>query len=895
MASHGDGPTAAGGRLAVAGDPILAAKITPPGVPDWAVQRPRITKLIAEGARWCPLTVVTGPPGAGKTMALALWAAADSGTVAWLSLDEYDNRPRVFWSYVVAALHRSGVEVPPAWPAGSRDQQVDHVFLLQLASALAVLERPATLVVDDLHVLTEPGLLAGLDFVLRNVGPGLRLVVSSRMDPLLPLHRYRQAGELTEIRAADLAFSTTEAGQLIAQHGSTLPAGLLECLTRRTEGWAAGIRLAAISIGTQPDPGRFVRELIAEDSTVTGYLVEEVLNTQPPGVRDMLLSTSILERVSAGAAGALTGTEQAAGTLPAMAEANAFVQALGDGWYRYHTLFAEVLRLKLRREHPDGVLALHRRAARWYERNGLLIEAVRHAAQAGDWQLAAGMVISGLAIGEIIEPRGSRSLADGFRGMPDDEAWAGPQPHLVSAAVALCDGRPESAAAALDAADGILDLLPADQEAPGRLAAAAIRFAASRRTGDLMAAAAAAARAEVLASSVPGEILARHPEIRARVLGGRGVVELWSGHLADAVSVLDAAVAAATHPGSEHERASCLGHLALAEAVSGRLSRSVRLARLATVPATAGGALPSAREPSPAALAALAWAQLERNELRAAGNWLQQLDAALGICPDKLVGAVGCLVAARGGLAEGRAAMARQMVATARHGWSVPPWLGQRLALVEAQACAAAGDIPAAFAAAERAGPGPSPEAAVAFARAWVLAGDRNKAGRALAPALAAPAEAPYQARLQAWLVDAQISYEGGDQERGRQSLESALRLGEREQLRLPFAMERAWLRPVLGRDPELAHAHRRLLGPGLAPASQGTAAPPAPVVVQQLSKREREVLRRVSGMLSTAEVASELYISVNTVKTHLKSIYRKLEATHRGEAVRRARQLELI
>ncbi len=894
MASHGDGPTAAGGRLAVAGDPILAAKITPPGVPDWAVQRPRITKLIAEGARWCPLTVVTGPPGAGKTMALALWAAADSGTVAWLSLDEYDNRPRVFWSYVVAALHRSGVEVPPAWPA-SRDQQVDHVFLLQLASALAVLERPATLVVDDLHVLTEPGLLAGLDFVLRNVGPGLRLVVSSRMDPLLPLHRYRQAGELTEIRAADLAFSTTEAGQLIAQHGSTLPAGLLECLTRRTEGWAAGIRLAAISIGTQPDPGRFVRELIAEDSTVTGYLVEEVLNTQPPGVRDMLLSTSILERVSAGAAGALTGTEQAAGTLPAMAEANAFVQALGDGWYRYHTLFAEVLRLKLRREHPDGVLALHRRAARWYERNGLLTEAVRHAAQAGDWQLAAGMVISGLAIGEIIEPRGSRSLADGFRGMPDDEAWAGPQPHLVSAAVALCDGRPESAAAALDAADGILDLLPADQEAPGRLAAAAIRFAASRRTGDLMAAAAAAARAEVLASSVPGEILARHPEIRARVLGGRGVVELWSGHLADAVSVLDAAVAAATHPGSEHERASCLGHLALAEAVSGRLSRSVRLARLATVPATAGGALPSAREPSPAALAALAWAQLERNELRAAGNWLQQLDAALGICPDKLVGAVGCLVAARGGLAEGRAAMARQMVARARHGWSVPPWLGQRLALVEAQACAAAGDIPAAFAAAERAGPGPSPEAAVAFARAWVLAGDRNKAGRALAPVLAAPAEAPYQARLQAWLVDAQISYEGGDQERGRRSLESALRLGEREQLRLPFAMERAWLRPVLGRDPELAHAHRRLLGPGLAPASQGTAAPPAPVVVQQLSEREREVLRRVSGMLSTAEVASELYISVNTVKTHLKSIYRKLEATHRGEAVRRARQLELI
>jgi LuxR family transcriptional regulator, maltose regulon positive regulatory protein len=895
MASHGDGPTATDGLLAAGGDPILAAKITPPGVPDWAVRRPRITKLIAEGARWSPLTVVTGPPGAGKTMALALWAAADPGTVAWLSLDEYDNRPRVFWSYVVAALHRADVEVPLAWPAGPRDQQVDNAFLLQLASALAVLERPVRLVLDDLHVLTGPGLAAGLDFVLRNVGPGLRLVVTSRMDPLLPLHRYRLAGELTEIRAADLAFSTTEAGLLLAQHGSTLPAGLIECLTRRTEGWAAGIRLAAISIGTQPDPGRFVRELMAEDSTVTGYLVEEVLNTQPPEVRDMLLSTSILERVSTEAASALAGTEQAAGTLPAMAEANAFVQALGDGWYRYHTLFAEVLRLKLRREHPGRIPALHRRAARWYERNGLLTEAVRHAAQAGDWQLAAGMVIGGLAIGEIIEPRGSRSLADGFGGMPDDEAWAEPQPHLVCAAVALSDGRPESAAAALAAADGMLDLLPADQEVPGRLAAATIRFAAARRTGDLAAVAAAAARAEVLAGGVPAEIVARHPGIRARVLGGRGVAELWSGRLADAVRVLESAVAAAAHPGSEHERASWLGHLALAEAVSGRLSRAVRLARLATMPATADGALPSAQEPSSAALAALAWAQLERNELRAAGGSLKQLDAALGICPDKLVGALACLVAARAGLAEGRAAVAGQMAARARHGWSVPPWLEQRLALVEAQACAAAGDIPAAFAAAERAGPDPSPEAAVAFARVWARAGDRHQAARALAPVLAASAEAPYQARLQAWLVDAQLSYEGGDQDRGRRSLESALRLGEREQLRLPFAMERAWLRPVLGRDPGLAHAHRRLLGAGLAPASQGTAAPLVPVMAQQLSEREREVLRRVSGMLSTAEVASELYISVNTVKTHLKSIYRKLEATHRGEAVRRARQLELI
>jgi LuxR family transcriptional regulator, maltose regulon positive regulatory protein len=193
--------------------------------------------------------------------------------------------------------------------------------------------------------------------VLRNVGPGLRLVVSSRMDPPLPLHRYRLAGELTEIRAGDLAFSTSEAGQLLAQHASTLSADSLECLTRRTEGWAAGLRLAAISMDTHPDPDRFVTELITEDSALTGYLMEEVLDAAPPQVREVLLATSILEQVSAEAAAELAGDEQAGATLLAVARASAFVQPIGRGWYRYHTLFAEVLRLKLRHECPDRLAA----------------------------------------------------------------------------------------------------------------------------------------------------------------------------------------------------------------------------------------------------------------------------------------------------------------------------------------------------------------------------------------------------------------------------------------------------------------------------------------------------------------------------------------------------------
>ena len=329
-----------------------------------------------------------------------------------------------------------------------------------------------------------------------------------------------------------------------------------------------------------------------------------------------------------------------------------------------------------------------------------------------------------------------------------------------------------------------------------------IHLAAARRTGDLPAAAAAASRAEALVSRVPGGSPARHRQLRARVLSGRGAVELWSGHLDEAARILEPAVAAATASGGEHERASCLAQLALVEALRGQLRHAAKLATRATAALTAGEQQPAAQHPAPAALVALAWAHLERGELREARSRLKQADAALGVSPDRLIGAVACLAVARGYLAEGRGEAAMQMVARARSGWSVPPWLDQRLSLAQSRACAAAGDTPAALAAAERAGRDTSPEAAVTLAHVWVAGGDGAKARRALAPALAAGSAAPEQVRLQAWLVDARLSYRSGDSARGRQSLASALRLAEREQLRLPFAMERGWIAPVLRRDP---------------------------------------------------------------------------------------------
>ena len=648
-----------------------------------------------------------------------------------------------------------------------------------------------------------------------------------------------------------------------------------------------------------PDPGQFVKELITEDSALTGYLVEEVLKGALPRVREVLLSTSILEQVNADLATEMTGDEQAGAILPAVAHANAFVQPVGCGWYRYHTLFAEVLRLKLRREDPDRLAALHRRAARWYERNGMLTAAVQHATRAGDWQVAASMVIDALAISEIIQQPSSPSLAGEFRRMPRGEAWAEPQPYLVAAAVELAAGRDGPAAAALDAGEAMLAPVPADQDAACRLAAAVIRLTASRRTGDLVVAAAAVSDAEALVSRMPEDMLAQHPEVRARVLADRGAVELWPGHLNEAACFLEAGVAAATGPGAQRERAACLGHLALVEALRGQLRHAARLAGQAAAAVATDEQRPPPRQPVPAALAALAWVHVERDELPAAGGLLKQLDAALRVSPDKLIGAVACLAAACGGLAEGHGGAAAQMIARARSGWSVPAWLDQRLSLVESRAHVAAGDTSAAATAAERAGGDRSPEAAAALAHAWLAAGDGNNARLVLASVPAARSGEPERVRVQACLADARLSYYSGDSARGRRSLARALQLAEREQLRLPFVLEQSWMGPALRRDPELASIHRRLFPSAPRhdqPQDRSTLSPEArDLLVDQPTERELEVLRYVSGMMTTAEIASEMCISINTVKAHLKSSYRKLAATHRGEAVRRARQLELI
>jgi LuxR family maltose regulon positive regulatory protein len=683
-----------------------------------------------------------------------------------------------------------------------------------------------------------------------------------------------------------------ESAALLVHHGVTLSVPALERIAGRTEGWAAGMRLAALSLQGRPDPEQFAKELETGDSALTSYLVDEVLNAQVPAVRDMLLRTSILDSVSADLAAELTDDRSGADALPALARSGAFVRPLGQGWYRYQSLLGAVLRLKLRIECGAQIPDLYRRAARWCQRHGRIGDAVRYAAQSGDWPLAADVVVDEFAIEQLIELRGHHPLAEAFRSMPTDEEWTQPQPLLVMAAIALRQGAYEAAAAQLAAAEDILGRPGAEEEIPARLAAALIQLALARRTGDLEMAAAAARRAEDVMAELPEEVRARHPEVRAQVLADCGVVETWAGRL-DAAAVRFADAAAVPATGTAHERAGCLGYLALVEALRGRLSRAVELAGEAAEALSSGGD-DLTEHIIPAASVALAWVCLQQGDAQEAHSQLKLAEAALRSRPDKLVSALACVVAAQRRLAGGQATPATDMIRQACEDWSPSPprWLELMLTVLESRAWAAAGDAPAAVATAQRAGTGP--DAAAALAHAWLAAGDQQSARRALNPV------GPGFPQLDVALAEARLSYTAGDGAHGRRCLERALRLAKPEQVRLPFVMERAWLRQVLRHDPELVQPYRELLGPSvIAPGTVSVkvlpAAPAAPMVVERLSAREREVLTHASGMLSTAEIAAEMFLSVNTVKTHFRSIYRKLSATHRNEAVRRARQLELI
>jgi LuxR family transcriptional regulator, maltose regulon positive regulatory protein len=358
-----------------AGVPLLASKLTPPRTPRWLVARGRLLELLEAGVQG-RLTLLTGPAGSGKTVLLSSWATttASPGPVAWLSLDAADNDPARFWFYLLAALRQSGA-VPPNGRLGSLGLPTggpDRGFVLELAAGLAELAGPVVVVLDDFQELTNPAVLDGLATMLGRSPAALRLVLASREDLPLPLAGLAVAGRPIEVGAGELALTADDAAKLLATHGLVLTDADLALVWARTEGWAAGLRLVALSLQDHPDPEGFIAGFGGSSRVVADFLLEEVLGRLPEEDRAFLLHTSVVERVSGELADALTGRADGTQTLARLERTNAFVVALDEdrSWYRYHQLLAELLHARLQASAPRLVPELHRRAAGWCQDHG---------------------------------------------------------------------------------------------------------------------------------------------------------------------------------------------------------------------------------------------------------------------------------------------------------------------------------------------------------------------------------------------------------------------------------------------------------------------------------------------------------------------------------------------
>ncbi|MFG2294425.1 LuxR C-terminal-related transcriptional regulator [Streptomyces sp. NPDC048603] len=858
-------------------DPLLATKLAVPFPDPGLVRRRRLLDRLTRGTRG-PLTVITGGAGTGKTALVASWvrSGGPAGPVVWLTLDE-DDAPGAFWAYVLEGLRRQGLLTDDAVGTPACPDGVDRALLVRLAAALERLTRPLVLVLDDLDKLPGRDVYAGLRFVAEHAGPALRLVLVGREDPPLPLHRHRTEGSIHEIRERDLAFTRREAASLLRGTGPAPDQEVVELLHARTEGWAAGLRLCALAMAGAEDPAAFARSFTATEQAVAAYLLTEVLAAQPVPSRRLLLRTGILPRVHPDLAAFLTGQADAERILRGLARAHAFVEPVnGTRWYRFHPLFSEVLRAHLRSEQPELEPLMHRRAARWFADRGRTAEAVDQAAAGGDWRYASTLAVRHLMVGPLLAGPGAVPSAETFSHMPDDTP--GTAAALVAAACRLAREDTAGCRARLARAERRM-IRDAPRTGPAELLTAALlRLLCAP---DHLAAEEAAHRVAGLMAHVPPEERVRHPEIEPLRLYGLAGALLRAGHLRRARAVLEETVRAGADDTTALLRHRSLGRLALAEAVQGDLTDATEHATASLEVADRHGILPEHR--SAAAALALASVAVDRGEPHAAAVQLDRAELLPDSSSDPVLRAERAVLRAEADLALGH----RQDALTAL-GEPAPagaPGPAARLAVTRAAAALAHGDPDTAVAALERVTDGP-PSCAVALARAHLAAGRPGLALPLIRDAEDA-AETTTPDRVRLALLRSHHALLAGDEGTARDRLVEALDTARPERLVRPFTEAGPWVRHLAGGLDGRREACNWL-----------DAAPPdraGPAVVEALSPREREVLAKVARMMSTEEIAAELQLSVNTVKTHLRGIYRKLCVSRRRDAVERARELHIL
>jgi LuxR family maltose regulon positive regulatory protein len=969
--------------------PLLQTKLYVPPVRPELVPRPRLIEQLNAGLHR-KLTLVSAPAGFGKTTLLSEWVAdfrlpiADFGLrstenlpparvdtiqnpksktqnprVAWVSLDEGDNDPSRFWAYFIAALQtieaRVGESVlsafqapqpPPAAPASRSEAERTQSVLATLINEMAAVPHRLALVLDDYHVIQAQPIHDALEFLLGHLPGNMHLVIATRSDPPLHLARLRGRGQLTELRQADLRFTPDEAAAFLNQAtGLNLTTQQIATLASRTEGWIAGLQMAAVSLQGRTDVTGFVQSFAGSNRFVLDYLLEEVLQRQAEHLQRFLLQTSILDRLAGPLCDAVTGQQDAQSTLERLERSNLFIVPLDDrrGWYRYHHLFADLLQQRLREQvGAQGVAALHRRAAAWFERNGLTHEAIEHTLAAGDFERATDL-IEGVAEATLMRSEFVTFL-NWAEALPDDLVYTRPRISAFHALVLLYSGHP---------LDGVKARLQRAVEADptGLLSTETTVFHA------LVAALQGQTRES---AALAQQALERLPEtslfLRSLVVGILGLARLHSGDIAAASQTLEEAARVSRQAGNVMNAVLALCHLAELCYLSGRLheARARYEEALALAVDRQGRPLPVAGM----ALIGLGQLWIEWNDLETA---VRQLEEGL-----ELISKWGEAGMSRGYtyLARARQALGDQEGACAaiRKAQQLAVRFDATqtdditVALYQAQLSLAQGDVEAAmrwarerrlesgrviemargpdgepFDVAVRSlpqgpersgglGHGVLPEQVggvpliyrtleyLTLALAYIAQSQPGAALAVLRPLFPIVEASGWTVfAIEGLLLESLALQAQGDEASAIARLERALALAEpggfvhlfvqkgEPMARLLYAAAARGIAPQYAGRLLAAFDFRLPISDFGAQPAQSKIQNLESEIVEPLSERELEVLELVAEGLSNQEIAQRLYLSLHTVKWHMGNIHGKLGVKNRTQAVAKARALGVL
>ena len=869
------------------------------------------------------VTVISAPPGSGKSVLLRSWIgeAGLMGSAGWVSVGRDDRDPQRFWLSVLGALRQTSAGSRLVRELTAAPDLDGWAVVERLLKDLAPLQDRLWLVLDDVHELGSAEARRQLELLLLRGPPELRFVLATRHDLRLGLHRLRLEGELTEIRAAHLRFSLAEARELFAAARVELPEAALGMLYERTEGWAAGLRLAALSLAGHPNPVRFAAEFSGSERTVADYLLAEVLERQSEEVRRLLLRTSILEQVNGELADLLTGDEGGERVLQELEEANAFVVALdvARSWFRYHRLFADLLQLELRRTASGEIAALHHTAAQWYADHGYPVEAIRHAQAAQDWRLAVRLLGDhwpGLQLGGQ-----AATVHAMLAGFPAEARAADAELAALAAADELAQGSLEAAERYLGLAARGSASVPAGRRGQLQVLLGVVRLLVARQRGNLPAVADQAQRLQALAEAPDAAQPGLGEELRALALISLGTTEVWTAQFEEAQRHLEQGGALALQIGRPFLEFSGLAHQAAIEGFRSSYSLAAERSLQAIELARRHGWTdePAAGIAYVILAIVLAW----RARLDEAEPWIQRAERTVRPEAEPTAGLLVCY--ARGLLELARGHHADALVAFRAAEplaglLAAPHLLVRRVRALQLQAMVRLGETERAERAIAELGEQERERGQIRIATAVLrLAQDHPHAAiNTLAPVLDGSAPVTRSTWLaQAFMLEATARDALGDPAAAGRALERALDLAEPDSTLsaflihpVPALLERhardcakhaAMVAEILSLVPT---RHRDTRGPGRmaspgarespwGPSPQPTV--PSPQLAEPLSQSEIRVLRYLPTNLSAPEIARELSVSVNTVRTHIRHVCGKLGAHGRTEAVARARAVGLL